>query len=147
MSSVLMPTLSSAVSGVWSRITKEDIALEQQRQQQQPLKASNNERREFSNTYDHVSAPQSTLSTPVSNQRPIALDYPDCPAEYKLSSSAAVLCVMWVQLAQLETAVGTVPQNGFGYIPVTCQFSDFDSKIVKGLSVEVLNHFRLGGTL
>ena len=71
----------------------------------------------------------STLSTAVSNQRPVALDYPDCPAEYQLSSSAAVLCVMWVQLSQLETAVGTVPQNALGYIPVTCQFSEFESKI------------------
>ena len=69
----------------------------------------------------------SPITTPLYNQRPVHLDYPDCPAEYKVSSSAAVLCVMWIQLSQLETAVGTAPQNAFGFIPVTCQFSQFES--------------------
>ena len=70
-----------------------------------------------------------TTTTTTWSSRPVAvIDYSDCPAEYQSSSSAAVLCVMWVELAELEQSVGTIPQNGLGYIPVTCQFSEFESK-------------------
>ena len=71
-----------------------------------------------------------TTTTSTWSSRPVAVvDYSDCPADYQSSSSAAVLCVMWVELAELEQSVGSIPQNGLGYIPVTCQFSDYDSKL------------------
>ena len=51
-----------------------------------------------------------------------------CPAEYQASASATVLCVMWVELTELEQNVGTIPQNGLGYIPITCQFSQYEGR-------------------
>ena len=51
-----------------------------------------------------------------------------CPAEYQASASATVLCVMWVELTELEQNVGTIPQNGLGYIPISCQFSQYEGK-------------------
>ena len=50
--------------------------------------------------------------TSVGWVNPVAVEYPGCPAEYHASTSAMVLCVMWVELAELENAVGTIPQNG-----------------------------------
>ena len=71
----------------------------------------------------------STTTTTTTTLRPVAVDFPDCPAEYHGTSTAAVLCVMWVELSELEQSVGTIPQSGLGYIPVTCQFRDHESML------------------
>ena len=70
-----------------------------------------------------------TTTTTTTSVRPVSVDYTECPAQYQSSVSASVLCVMWVELAELEQNVGTIPQNGLGFIPITCQFTDFESKI------------------
>ena len=73
----------------------------------------------------------STSTIPM-NTRPVALEqYPGCPAKYQSSSNAMVLCVMWVELNELEQNVGSIPQNGLGYIPVTCQFSQYQGRMTQ----------------
>ena len=120
LTSVQCPHTGSAICGLWCMI--------QNYKGRYCGSASTTTTSTTTTTTTTTTATTATTTTTWTSRPVAVIDYSDCPAEYQSSSSAAVLCVMWVELAELEQSVGTIPQNGQGYIPVTCQFSDFESK-------------------